>query len=86
MPLQILDIGDLEMLMPYTRSGQCSFSECLMERARKGDKALAFREFFSDYYRERGMRPEPNADFQERSHAVFDRITMRFFGKHYSDS
>jgi hypothetical protein len=79
--LQILDVGDIEMIRPYVRSGQCTFRDCLMERARMGDKAPDFHHYFGEYFRARNLKPEADSDFAARSHAIFDRIAIRFFGR-----
>jgi hypothetical protein len=81
--LQILDVGDIEGIRPYLQSGQCAFGDCLMGRARLGDKAPVFHDYFAQYFIAKHLKPEADSDFAARARAIFDRISIRFFGHSY---
>jgi len=78
--LQILDVGEIEGLRPYLRSGQCTFGDCLMGWARLGDKAVPFHEYFAAYFREKRLTAISDSEIATRARKILDRISTRFFG------
>jgi hypothetical protein len=78
--LQILDVSEIEAFRPYVRSGQCSFADCLMGRARLGDKAPVFHEYFASYFQHNKLAPTRDIDTEVRARKILDRVSMRFFG------
>jgi hypothetical protein len=84
--LQILDVGELEGIRPYIRSGQIGFNDCLMGRARLGDNAPPFGEYFAGYFRSKRLTGVRDYDFETRSKSILDRVSTRFFGHDFSRS
>lgn len=79
--LQLLHVADIETLRPYVASKQCSVADCIMGRARLGDKAPAFDDYFIQFSRERDLKPALDSEFEQRARAIFDRVSRRFFGR-----
>jgi len=78
--LQILDVAEVESLRPYLASGQCSVAQCVMGRARLGDRAPSFHDYFREYIRANNLKRVVEPDFENRATAILNRISLRFFG------
>jgi hypothetical protein len=82
--LQILDVGDIEAIRSYIRSGHSTFADPVMGRARLGDKAPDFHDYLAQYFKAKNLKPLADIDFVVRAGAIFDRISNRFFGHPYT--
>jgi len=78
--LQILGVAEVESLRPYLASGQCSVAQCVMGRARLGDRAPSFHDYFREYIRANNLKRVVEPDFENRATAILNRISLRFFG------
>jgi len=78
----VLNVGDVEMLRPYLKSGKLSFRECMMERVSLGGmKHIAFHDFFRDFLTHKSVGPMSDEDARKRFRQVIDRVSRRFFNK-----
>jgi hypothetical protein len=76
----VFDVGDIEMLKPYIKSGKVTFRECMMERIGfGGSKHLSFHDFLRDFLTKRSIGPMRDEDTTKRFRSVMERVSQRFF-------
>lgn len=84
--LVLMDIGELESIRPFMISSSISFTDFVMERARKGDpgsdsRIFTFGDTSQQLVKERAISETPHSDFDDRFDRVINRVSMRFFNR-----
>jgi hypothetical protein len=89
--LVVMNVEELEAIRPCIASCQFSFFDCLMHRVRlgdpgSGDKMFTFSDTFENFLKVKGISPPSETDFTDRFDRIFNRASLRFFGRPFEPS
>ena len=86
--LVVLDVGELEAIRPHVLAKEVTLSDCILERAKRGDPGLGkwpftFRDIVEKLLDSKGINEIPRSDFNDKFDTLIERIAQRFFNRSF---